>query len=195
MSQDLVTKNELAEFLKVHRDTIAKWEKEKKISSEPKEPGKIKRYSLHKVLVALGKEELERYAVIYASALSFNSKESLENHILLAKQFCSANGWRYMVAIDEPFEKSVDSPFGIGYLIELFVNLKVERVILPTQSSIGYHEYRIIEALCKSYKIPFLPIEEQPDSCVELIRHSLNTIKYLCKQNKDALKKAIDELY
>lgn len=194
MREDLVTKNELATFLKVHRDTIAKWEKEKKITSEPKQPGKIKRYSLHKVLVQLGKEELEQYTVIYANALSFSTKDALDSQIHLAKQFCSANGWRYMIVIDNPFEKIDDTQLGVGYLIELFANQKIERVILPTRSSVGYYEYRILEALCKSYKIPFIPIEGQPDSCHEFIRHSVQTIKHLCKNNMDMLKKAIDEL-
>lgn len=194
MGTDLVTKNELATFLKVHRDTIAKWEKEKKITAEPKEQGKLKRYSLHKVLVALGKEELEKHTIIYSNEMSFSSKDALESHVLLAKQFCTANGWRYMVIIDESLKNPSNENIAIGNLVEFITLQKVARIILPTRNSVEYFEYRIIEALCKQNNIQLLPIESQPNTCAELIKHAVQTIKHLCKNNPDILKKVIDEL-
>ncbi|NCC55780.1 MAG: hypothetical protein EOM11_09940 [Erysipelotrichia bacterium] len=42
---------------------------------------------------------------------------------------------------------------------------KIERLILPNNTSVSSNEFRLLKALCKAAKIPFITVEEKLVSC------------------------------
>lgn len=189
--ETLLTREELAIELGRHSATIRNWEKAGVITAEPKKRGRHKLYSLHKVLVAIGQDSLEKYTIIFINMKSAKDKEMIEEQINLSKQFCTANGWRFIVLSDD--KNDPKDSLAIDALMSALFEKKVERLILPNNCSVGMDELRFLKALCKTLKIPLLNIEEKLNICEENSNLVIRSMKAIYPDSYDMyLKKALE---
>lgn len=189
--ETLLTREELAIELGRHSATIRNWEKAGVITAEPKKRGRHKLYSLHKVLVAIGQDSLEKYTIIFINMKSAKDKEMIEEQINLSKQFCTANGWRFIVLSDD--KNDPKDSLAIDALMSALFEKKVERLILPNNCSVSMDELRLLTSLCKTMKIPLLNIEEKLNICEENSNLVIRSMKAIYPDSYDMyLKKALE---
>ena len=102
-----VSIGKLALELGVSKDTLRRWERVGKISSE-RTPRGHRRYDLQKILGKFPQKVIShRQTVIYARVSSHDQKEDLKRQVEQLSSFCAVHGW--------PFEIIQDLGSGLNY--------------------------------------------------------------------------------
>lgn len=184
--EELMTKIDLAKAIGVHRTTITYWVKHNKIHPEPKQQGKPQLFSYHKVMLELGRVPKEFYTLIYLSDVSCN-ESAQEEELRLLKNFCVGNGWRFKIITDPILSLNSNE------LFKALLSGCVERMIIPSKSSIGYVEFKYLKALCDEKLIHIIPLQHISDETLDFCRHAIFVVKKLAGTNVEILEELKNE--
>lgn len=119
-----ISVNEAASVLGVHPDTLRRWEKEGKITSERTEGGH-RRYDLAQLL---GIEESSGLTICYARVSTRPQKKDLETQALVLSAHCEKMGWQHEVIKD--IESGINyKKKGLEKLIAMIISGQVTGVL------------------------------------------------------------------
>lgn len=118
-----------AKELGVSLDTLRRWEKAVKITSERTIKGH-RRYNLAKLLGANPRKTLsEKKTVIYARVSRHDQKEDLLRQVQILESFCAINGWTYEVIEDLGSGLNYNKK-GLRNLIKRICLNEIDRIVL-----------------------------------------------------------------
>jgi excisionase family DNA binding protein len=141
-----------AKELGVSQDTLRRWERAGKITSERTLRGH-RRYDLSKLIgMAPRKVSSQLPTLAYARVSSHDQKEDLDRQALVLENFCSANGWVYETIQDLGsglnFQKR-----GLKKLIQKICSGKIERLVLTHKDRLLRFGAELVFALCEEFGI------------------------------------------
>lgn len=178
VTKKLYTTKELAEYLNVHVATVRNWENTGKIVPI-KKPGEYKKFDIEKVLIATGRKLKDSYSCVYINKFLLTDSKKIDIEESVAKQYCAANGLRYKIFIDEPFDDNLGDTMDNFISCLLYDN--VENVIVNKESSLGFTGSKIIKSICNQKNIPFIAIEELQEKNRDFIYNNITTAIKLCE--------------
>ena len=115
--------------LGVSMETLRRWEREGKFTSE-RTPGGHRRYDLDKLQKIANKEqEEEKITLIYARVSTPGKKEDLKTQIERLEMFCASKGWRYKIIQDVGSGLNYKKK-GLLELIQLIETNQIERIVV-----------------------------------------------------------------
>ena len=141
-----------AKHLGVSRDTLRRWERAGKITSERTLRGH-RRYDLSKLLGIMPRKISSQLPTLaYARVSSHDQKEDLNRQAQVLENFCSANGWTYEIIQDLGsglnFQKR-----GLKQLIQKICSGKIDRLVLTHKDRLLRFGSELIFALCEEFGI------------------------------------------
>jgi putative resolvase len=155
-----------AKHLGVSQDTLRRWERAGKISSE-RTPRGHRRYDLSKLPGFFPKaSELKKHTLAYARVSSHDQKEDLVRQAEVLENFCIANGWTHEVIQDLGsglnFQKR-----GLKKLIQMICSEKIERLILTHKDRLLRFGSELIFSLCEQFGVEVVIMNRSEDSRFE----------------------------
>ncbi len=195
-----------AEELGVSRDTLRRWEKSGKITSERTAKGH-RRYNLAVLLGASPrKDSSKKKTIAYARVSSHDQKEDLSRQIQVLESFCAANGWTYETIEDLGSGLNYNKR-GLRNLIRFICLSQVDRLVLTHKDRLLRFGAELIFSLCEQFGIEVVIINKTEASTFEddLVQDVLEIITVFSarlygarsRKNKkllDALKEAAEKL-
>ncbi len=195
-----------AEELGVSRDTLRRWEKSGKITSERTAKGH-RRYNLAALLGASPrKDSSKKKTIAYARVSSHDQKEDLSRQIQVLESFCAANGWTYEIIEDLGSGLNYNKR-GLRNLIRFICLSQVDRLVLTHKDRLLRFGAELIFSLCEQFGIEVVIINKTEASTFEddLVQDVLEIITVFSarlygarsRKNKklfDALKEAAEKL-
>ena len=148
-----------AEELGVSRDTLRRWEKAGKITSERTAKGH-RRYHLAALLGASPrKDQSKKKTIVYARVSSHDQKEDLHRQIQVLESFCAANGWTYEVIEDLGSGLNYNKR-GLRSLIRSICLSQVDRLVLTHKDRLLRFGAELIFSLCEQFGIEVVIINK-----------------------------------
>lgn len=195
-----------AEELGVSRDTLRRWEKSGRITSERTAKGH-RRYNLGGLLSDPVKKILpEKKTIAYARVSSHDQKQDLVRQAKVLESFCAANGWTYEVIEDLGSGLNYNKR-GLKYLIRSICSKSADRLVLTHKDRLLRFGSELIFSLCEQFGIEVVVINATELSTFEddLVQDVLEIITVFSarlygarsRKNKkllDALKEAAENL-
>lgn len=195
-----------AEELGVSRDTLRRWEKSGKITSERTAKGH-RRYNLAVLLGASPrKDSSKKKTIAYARVSSHDQKEDLSRQIQVLESFCAANGWTYETIEDLGSGLNYNKR-GLRNLIRFICLSQVDRLVLTHKDRLLRFGAELIFSLCEQFGIEVVIINKTEATTFEddLVQDVLEIITVFSarlygarsRKNKkllDALKEAAEKL-
>lgn len=192
--------------LGVSKDTLRRWERVGKISSERTAKGH-RRYSLAKLLGASPRKvSYKKKTIIYARVSSHDQKEELSRQVQVLESFCSANGWTYEIIEDLGSGLNYNKK-GLRNLIRTICLSEVDRLVLTHKDRLLRFGSELIFSLCEQFGIEVVIINKTETSTFEddLVQDVLEIITVFSarlygarsRKNKkllDALKEAAEKI-
>ena len=195
----LVGIGKAAKLLGVSVQTLRRWEREGRITSERTRGGQ-RRYDAHKLDPnAFHASKKQRVTSAYARVSSHDQKDDLERQKQVLEMFCVANGW--------PFELITDLGSGMNYqkkglrlLLEKIINGDIGRLVITHKDRLLRFGAELVFALCEHKEVEVVIINQgdQPTFEEELASDVLEIITvfsarlYGSRSRKN--KKLIDKL-
>ncbi len=151
--------------LGVSIDTLRRWEREGKITSE-RTPGGHRRYNLEKLRqTAEGKGE-DKATVIYARVSTPNKKDDLKSQIEKLELYCASKGWKYKVIQDIGSGLNYNNK-GLLKLISLIENDQIERIVVNYKDRLLRFGSELIFEICKYHNVEVVILNEDEDKTYE----------------------------
>lgn len=155
-----------AKELGVSRDTLRRWEKAGKISSERTVKGH-RRYNLAILLgVHPRKAASEKKTAAYARVSSHDQKEDLIRQIKLLESYCAANGWTYEVIEDLGSGLNYNKR-GLKNLIKSICLNHIDRLVLTHKDRLLRFGSELVFSLCEQFGIEIVIINKSETSNFE----------------------------
>jgi excisionase family DNA binding protein len=156
-----------AKQLGVSKDTLRRWEKAGKISSERTARGH-RRYDLAQ-LINVNRTPILNSAkktVAYARVSSHDQKEDLIRQSQVLESFCSVNGWTYDIIRDLGsglnFQKR-----GLRQLLSEICSGKIDRLVLTHKDRLLRFGSELVFALCEHFGIEVVVMNKSTDTSFE----------------------------
>ena len=177
----LLTIQELSDKLNVSKETLRRWERDGKLTSERTE-GKHRRYDLNTINTSLihKPSTSTRKTILYARVSTHGQKEDLIKQIEVLKLFATAKGYQYTIYDD--------LGSGLNYKRKNFVNLlnmimdnEVEHIIITHKDRLMRFGYDMFYSLIKHYNVKLTCInqdEEKVDDNKEFVDDVLGIITH-----------------
>jgi len=195
-----------SEELGVSKDTLRRWEKTGKISSERTAKGH-RRYHLAALLGVLpSKDPHKKKTLVYARVSSHDQKEDLARQVQVLESFCVASGWPYEVIEDLGSGLNYHKK-GLRNLIRTICLGQIDRLVLTHKDRLLRFGSELIFALCEQFGIEVVIINKTEASTFEddLVQDVLEIITVFSarlygarsRKNKkllDALKDAAEKI-
>ena len=192
--------------LGVSKDTLRRWEKTGKISSERTVKGH-RRYNLASLLGASPrKDPYKKRTIVYARVSSHDQKEDLARQVQVLESFCAASGWPYEIIEDLGSGLNYNKR-GLRNLIRTICLSQVDRLVLTHKDRLLRFGSELIFSLCEQFGIEVVIINKTEASTFEddLVQDVLEIITVFSarlygarsRKNKkllDALKKAAEAI-
>ena len=141
-----------AEELGVAIETLRRWEKAGKITSE-RTKGGHRRYDLtqlHGLAPRLGQSE--RVTVGYARVSSHDQKDELGRQIALLESYCAANGWSFEIIKDRGSGLNYRKR-GLKQLLKRICTGEIERLVLTHKDRLLRFGAELVFALCEQFAV------------------------------------------
>ena len=152
--------------LGVSIDTLRRWEREGKITSE-RTPGGHRRYNLEKLRqTAEGKGE-DKATVIYARVSTPNKKDDLKSQIEKLELYCASKGWKYKVIQDIGSGLNYNNK-GLLKLINLIETDQIERIVVNYKDRLLRFGSELIFEICKYHNVEVVILNEDEDKTCQL---------------------------
>lgn len=151
--------------LGVSIDTLRRWEREGKITSE-RTPGGHRRYDLEKLRqIAEGKVE-EKVTAIYARVSTSNKKNDLQSQIEKLELYCASKGWKYKVIQDIGCGLNYNKK-GLLELIKHIETNQIERIVINYRDRLLRFGSELIFEICKYHNVEVVILNEDEDKTCE----------------------------
>ncbi len=152
--------------LGVSIDTLRRWEREGKFTSE-RTPGGHRRYDLNKLQKIANKErEDEKITVIYARVSTPNKKDDLKSQIKRLEMFCASKGWKYKIIQDIGSGLNYKKN-GLLELIKLIETDQIERIIVNYKDRLLRFGTELLFEICKHHNIEIVILNEDEEKTYE----------------------------
>ena len=173
-----VSIGQLAEETGVSIDTLRRWEREGKITSERTEGGH-RRYDLSKIKVQLGRMRppTDKMTVGYARVSTPTKKEDLERQKQVIELFCASKGWKHTILTDVGSGLNYNKK-GLKELLQRIEQNEVERLVLNYKDRLLRFGAELVFTLCELQGVEVVIIHkgEQPTFEEELAQDVLEII-------------------
>ena len=163
--------------LGVSIDTLRRWEREGKFTSE-RTPGGHRRYDLDKLQKIANKEkEEEKITIIYARVSTPNKKDDLKSQVERLEMFCASKGWKYKVIQDIGSGLNYNKK-GLLKLIKLIETDQIERIVVNYKDRLLRFGVELLFEICKynNVEIVILNEDEEKTHEEELVEDVLSII-------------------
>jgi putative resolvase len=155
-----------AKHLGVSQDTLRRWERAGKISSE-RTPRGHRRYDLSKLPgFFLKASALKKHTLAYARVSSHDQKEDLVRQAQVLENFCIANGWIHEVIQDLGsglnFQKR-----GLKKLIQMICSEKIDRLLLTHKDRLLRFGSELVFSLCEQFGVEVVVMNRSEDARFE----------------------------
>ena len=152
--------------LGVSIDTLRRWEREGKFTSE-RTPGGHRRYDLDQLQKIANKErEDEKITIIYARVSTPNKKEDLKSQIERLEMFCASKGWRYKVIQDIGSGLNYNKK-GLLELIKLIETDQIERIVVNYKDRLLRFGTELLFEICKYHNVEIVILNEDEEKTHE----------------------------
>lgn len=155
-----------AKHFGVSQDTLRRWERAGKISSE-RTPRGHRRYDLSKFSGVFPKAlGMKKHSLAYARVSSHDQKEDLIRQAQVLENFCVANGWIHEIIQDLGsglnFQKR-----GLKKLIQMICSEKIERLILTHKDRLLRFGSELVFSLCEQFGVEVIIMNRSGDTRFE----------------------------
>jgi putative resolvase len=155
-----------AKHLGVSQDTLRRWERAGKISSE-RTPRGHRRYDVSKLPGFSTKTSgLKKYTLAYARVSSHDQKEDLVRQAQVLENFCIANGWIHEIIQDLGsglnFQKR-----GLKKLIQMICSEKIDRLLLTHKDRLLRFGSELVFSLCEQFGVEVVIMNRSEDARFE----------------------------
>lgn len=155
-----------AKLLGVSKDTLRRWEKDQKITSQRTLKGH-RRYDEDQITVLRKKSPLDKKITIgYARVSSHDQKKDLERQKELLETYCSANGWSYEVLCDLGSGLNYQKK-GLKQLIKKICSNTIQRLVLTHRDRLLRFGSELIFSLCEQFGVEVVIINLSENSSFE----------------------------
>lgn len=151
----LVDIKKASEFLSVSKETLRRWEKEGKITSQRTE-GKHRRYDVSVLKNMIDSTNvLNKLVVGYCRVSSKKQEGDLQRQINTVESYCSSRGYQFKIISDIGSGLNYKKK-GLLELIDLIQNRQISKIVVNYKDRLVRFGIEMLEYLCK---INFVDIE------------------------------------
>lgn len=155
-----------AKLLGVSRDTLRRWEKEGKITSQRTLNGH-RRYSQSEISHHRKKSPFESKITLgYARVSSHDQKKDLSRQIELLEAFCSTNGWKHEIIKDLGSGLNYQKK-GLKQLIKKICSKAIQRLVLTHRDRLLRFGSELIFSLCEQFGVEVIIINASENTIFE----------------------------
>lgn len=161
--KSLYTIEEASNMLGVSKETLRRWERKGKITSE-RTQGKHRRYKKETIDRLLNKEIIrERMTVGYARVSTNEQKEDLKRQIQLIENYCSSHGYKFDIISDIGSGLNYNKK-GIKQLIELIESDSIDRLVISYKDRLLRFGSEILFQLCDYHNVEVVIINSMDNT-------------------------------
>ena len=173
------TIGKVAKELGVTIDTLRRWEKEGKITSE-RTVGGHRRYDLEQVQTYFNQKKnkkIEKLAIGYARVSTPSRKSDLERQKQLLELYCASKGWKYKIIEDIGSGLNYEKK-GLKELIFHIENNQISHLVLNYKDRLLRFGSEIIFEMCRLHNVEVVILneDEQKTYEAELVEDVLSVI-------------------
>lgn len=173
------TIGKVAKELGVTIDTLRRWEKEGKITSE-RTVGGHRRYDLEQVQTYFNQKKnkkIEKFAIGYARVSTPSRKSDLERQKQLLELYCASKGWKYKIIEDIGSGLNYEKK-GLKELIFHIENNQISHLVLNYKDRLLRFGSEIIFEMCRLHNVEVVILNEDEQKTYEeeLIEDVLSVI-------------------
>ena len=155
-----------AKLLGVSQDTLRRWEREGKITSQRTLNGH-RRYSEGELSGLRKKNPLETKITIgYGRVSSHDQKKDLDRQCDLLESFCGANGWRYEIIKDLGSGLNYEKK-GLKQLIKKICSNSIQRLVLTHRDRLLRFGSELVFSLCEQFGVEIIIINAAENTTFE----------------------------
>lgn len=155
-----------AKLLGVSKDTLRRWEKEGKITSQRTLKGH-RRYSQAEITHHRKKSPFESKITLgYARVSSHDQKKDLSRQIELLESFCAANGWKSEIVKDLGSGLNYQKK-GLKQLIKKICSNSIQRLVLTHRDRLLRFGSELIFSLCEQFGVEIIIINASENTTFE----------------------------
>ena len=155
-----------AKLLGVCKDTLRRWEKEGKITSQRTLKGH-RRYSEGEITDLRKTNPLEiKVTLGYARVSSHDQKKDLSRQIELLESFCAANGWKHEIIKDLGSGLNYQKK-GLKQLIKKICSKTIQRLVLTHRDRLLRFGSELIFSLCEQFGVEIVIINTRENTSFE----------------------------
>ena len=157
------TIEEASNMLGVSKETLRRWERKGKITSE-RTQGKHRRYKKETIDRLLNKEIIrERMTVGYARVSTNEQKEDLKRQIQLIENYCSSHGYKFDIISDIGSGLNYNKK-GIKQLIELIESDSIDRLVISYKDRLLRFGSEILFQMCDYHNVEVVIINSMDNT-------------------------------
>lgn len=161
--KSLYTIEEASNMLGVSKETLRRWERKGKITSE-RTQGKHRRYKKETIDRLLNKEIIrERMTVGYARVSTNEQKEDLKRQIQLIENYCSSHGYKFDIISDIGSGLNYNKK-GIKQLIELIESDSIDRLVISYKDRLLRFGSEILFQMCDYHNVEVVIINSMDNT-------------------------------
>lgn len=161
--KSLYTIEEASNMLGVSKETLRRWERKGKITSE-RTQGKHRRYKKETIDRLLNKEIIrERMTVGYARVSTNEQKEDLKRQIQLIENYCSSHGYEFDIISDIGSGLNYNKK-GIKQLIELIESDSIDRLVISYKDRLLRFGSEILFQMCDYHNVEVVIINSMDNT-------------------------------
>ena len=173
------TIGKVAKALGVTIDTLRRWEKEGKITSE-RTVGGHRRYDLEQVQTYFNQKKnkkIEKFAIGYARVSTSSRKSDLERQKQLLELYCASKGWKCKIIEDIGSGLNYEKK-GLKELIFHIENNQISHLVLNYKDRLLRFGSEIIFEMCRLHNVEVVILneDEQKIDEEELVEEVLSVI-------------------
>lgn len=194
-----------AEYFGVSQETLRRWERDGKITSD-RTPHGHRRYDLSKLNTLSAKRSTSKRTIAYARVSSHDQKTDLIRQVAVLETFCTSHGWKYEVVQDLGSGLNYGKK-GLKKLIREICLGDVGRLVIVHKDRLLRFGAELIFSLCEQFEAEVVIINASLETNFEedLVQDVLEIITVFSarlygarsRKNKkllEALKEAANEL-
>ncbi len=155
--------SEAAYLLGVSTDTLRRWEKEGKITSE-RTKGGHRRYDLTSILQ---EKEDEGLTILYARVSTRPQLKDLDKQIAVLETYAEIKGWSNCLTLKDIGSGVNYKKKGLNKLLSLLTEGKATRLVLTTKDRLLRFGSELVFSLCEMYGVEVVILNKAPESSPE----------------------------
>jgi excisionase family DNA binding protein len=163
----LLTISEAAKALGVSAQTLRRWDREGKLSSERTKGGQ-RRYDISALRPELFRaiDDAERKTIAYARVSSHDQKDDLERQKQVLEVYCAAQGWTFEIVSDLGSGMNYHKK-GLRRLIDNIIDNNIGRLVLTHKDRLLRFGAELVFAICEARNVEVVILNKGEDTTFE----------------------------